>query len=410
LANAIFQLFEKVSGLGCNVAKCQMVTICCSQEEVALAHDLFPCPIKDCPMVYLGIPLSTSKMPKSVFQPLVDKMADKLSARKGHLMHRSDRLALIKSTLVAMPVYTMINHALPPWVTKAFVKIFKGFLWVDSEAAHGVKCLVAWDYVQRTLSLGGLGVKNLELMGRALRLRWLWLQHTDPSKTWASSPVHEDEPTRVFFRASATVMVRNSASTLFWEEQLLDGQGLQELASDLLAVVPARRRPRRTVQSALVDNAWLSDVQGPLTVPVIMQYVQVRELVDSFQLMEGDDMVAWRWCASGQFSSSSAYDVMFLGQSTMQGAKQLWKARALLEHKFFLWLAIQDRCWTNGRRFRHGLTDDANCALCLQHDEEINHLLLGCVYSREVWFLMLSKLGYQQLAPVVEEAATSCWL
>jgi hypothetical protein len=94
----------------------------------------------------------------------------------------------------------------------------------------------------------------------------------------------------------------------------------------------------------------------------------------------------------------------------MQGAKQLWKARALLEHKFFLWLAIQDRCWTNGRRFRHGLTDDANCALCLQHDEEINHLLLSCVYSREVWFLMLSKLGYQQLAPVVEEAATSCWL
>jgi hypothetical protein len=40
----------------------------------------------------------------------------------------------------------------------------------------------------------------------------------------------------------------------------------------------------------------------------------------------------------------------------------------------------------------------------LQHDEEIDHLLLGCVYSRKVWFLMLSKLGYQQLAPVVEEA------
>jgi hypothetical protein len=74
-----------------------------------------------------------------------------------------------------------------------------------------------------------------------------------------------------------------------------------------------------------------------------MQYVQVRELVNSFQLMEGDDTVAWRWCASGQFSSSSAYDVMFLRQSATQGAKQLWKVIAPPEDKFFLWLAIQDR-------------------------------------------------------------------
>jgi hypothetical protein len=206
---------------------------------------------------------------------------------------------------------------------------------------------VAWDYVQRPLSLGGLGVKNLELMGHALRLRCLWLQRTDPSKPCASMPVHEDEPTQAFFRASVTIKVRNVASTLFWEERWLDGQGLQELASDLLAIVLVQHM--RTVQSALVDNAWLSDVQGPLTVPVIMQYVQVRELVDSFQLMEGNNTVAWHWCASGQFSSSSAYDAMFLGQSTTQGAKQLWKASAPSEHNFFLWLAIHDRCWTNGR-------------------------------------------------------------
>jgi hypothetical protein len=224
-------------------------------------------------MVYLDILLSTGKMPKSVLQPLVDKMAHKLPAWKGRLMHCSGCLALIKSTLAAMPVYTAINHALLPWVTKAFVKIFKGFLWAGSEAVHGGKCLVAWDYVQRPLSLGGLGVKNLELMGRALRLQWL--QCTDPSKPWASMSVHKHEPTRAFFRASATVMVRNDASMLFWEERWLDGQGLQELAPDLLAVVPAQRMCRQTVQSALVDNAWLSDVHGSLTVLVIMQYVQV---------------------------------------------------------------------------------------------------------------------------------------
>jgi hypothetical protein len=88
----------------------------------------------------------------------------------------------------------------------------------------------------------------------------------------------------------------------------------------------------------------------------------------------------------------------FLGQSATQGAKQLWKARALAEYKFFFWLANQDRCWTNEHRHRHGLTDNVTCALCLQHDEEIGHLLLGCVYSREVWYLMLSGSGCQGLS------------
>jgi hypothetical protein len=94
--------------------------------------------------------------------------------------------------------------------------------------------------------------------------------------------------------------------------------------------------------------------------------------------------------------------------SSAIGAKQLWKDKAPVEYKFFLWLATQDRCWTNGRRHRHGLTDDVSCALCLQH-EEIDHLLLGCVYSHEVWFLMLSKFGWQQISSAVGDSVT-WWL
>jgi hypothetical protein len=97
-------------------------------------------------------------------------MADKLPAWKGYLMHRSKHLTLIKTTLVAMPVYTTISHGMSTWVIKALVRIFRAFLWSGSKSTHNGKCLVAWDQVQRPLSLGGLGVKDLKLMGRALRL------------------------------------------------------------------------------------------------------------------------------------------------------------------------------------------------------------------------------------------------
>jgi hypothetical protein len=124
-----------------------MVPIRCSPEQVQLAQELFPCPMKEFPISYLGMPLSMSMLPKEAFQPLVDKMADKLPVWNGHLMHWSWRLTLIKTTLAAMPVYTAISHALPAWLIKALIKIFRAFLWSGSESTHNGKCLVAWDQV-----------------------------------------------------------------------------------------------------------------------------------------------------------------------------------------------------------------------------------------------------------------------
>jgi hypothetical protein len=114
------------------------------------------------------MPLSTTRLPKASLQLLADKMADRLPSWKGRLMHQSVCLALIKTTPVAIPIYTAISHALPPWLMMVFMKISHSFLWSRTEVVHGVKCLVAWDKVQRSLALSGLGVCDLNLMGRAL--------------------------------------------------------------------------------------------------------------------------------------------------------------------------------------------------------------------------------------------------
>jgi len=76
---------------------------------------------------------------------------------------------------------------------------------------------------------------------------------------------------------------------------------------------------------------------------------------------------------------------MFLGSSPVRGAAQLWKMAALPRVRFFYWLALQDRCWTGERRHRHGLQPTDACITCDQEPETIDHILLGCAYSREVW-------------------------
>jgi hypothetical protein len=85
---------------------------------------------------------------------MVDKVADKLPAWEGRLMHRSDRLALIKSTLVAMHVYITITITLPGWLLKVLEKIMKGFLWSDTEVVQSNKCTVAWGQSATPIATG----------------------------------------------------------------------------------------------------------------------------------------------------------------------------------------------------------------------------------------------------------------
>jgi hypothetical protein len=119
LTRGIRDTFQKASGLACNLSKSQLVPIRCAEDQIAISLQDFPCQLATFPIKYLGMPLSVSKLPKTALQPLVDRVADKLPAWHGCLMHRSGRLTLIKTTLSAIPVYTSISLCLPQWLRKA---------------------------------------------------------------------------------------------------------------------------------------------------------------------------------------------------------------------------------------------------------------------------------------------------
>lgn len=49
------------------------------------------------------------------------------------------------------------------------------------------------------------------------------------------------------------------------------------------------------------------------------------------------------------------------------------------------------------------------CAFCDQGSETADHLLVGCVVSREVWFCSMP-LGLSSLSPAVDIALVHWWL
>jgi hypothetical protein len=133
----------------------------------------------------------------------------------------------------------------------------KAFLWCSSKSVQNEKCLVAWHRVQKPSYLGGLGVLDLEIMGRALRTRWLWLKRTDSDQPWAQLPVQEDPTTEAFFKASITCVIGNGRNTIFWSDPWLDGECIISLAPDLLGTVSRRQQRQRMVATGLLNNEWI---------------------------------------------------------------------------------------------------------------------------------------------------------
>jgi hypothetical protein len=96
--------------------------------------------------------------------------------------------------------------------------------------------------------------------------------------------------------------------------------------------------------------------------------------------------------------------------TSLQSAKELWKAWALPKCKFFFWLLLHDRRWTAARRKRRGLQDEDVCALCDQEQETAQHLAGECVFAREVWYRVLAPIGLELLTPQPRTSFLDWWL
>jgi hypothetical protein len=111
-------------------------------------------------------------------------------------------------------IYPAMAVDFPQWAYKAVDKIRRGYLWRGRREAKGGHCLVAWSVVCRPLQLGGLGISNFTILNWALRVRWLWLQKTEPHRPWSSLRLQVPDQVRALFSMAVTTQVGNGDDTI----------------------------------------------------------------------------------------------------------------------------------------------------------------------------------------------------
>ncbi|WVZ79231.1 hypothetical protein U9M48_026835 [Paspalum notatum var. saurae] len=341
------------------------------RPDITEVQAFLACKVQEFPCRYLGLPLSVKKLPKAEYYDIIDKIADRLPGWKAAMLHPAGRVTLVRSVLSAIPIYQLMALELPKWVIKAINKLRRAFLWKGRKAINGGHWLVAWDRVQRPLDLGGLGILDLETMGWALVM---------------------------------------GSSTLFWSDNWLYGKSLYDLAPSLHNLVSKRIIKRRTVRDALDNNSWVRDIRGGMTAAALMEYLHLWDILAEVELHPGiEDQHIWTPPSTGEFSTKSAYRRFFAGAIDFEPWRLIWKTWAPPRCKFFIWLAVLNRCWTADRLARRGLEHPERCPLCDQEDETVQHLLTSCVFARSVWFAVLEKVGLQQATPGLSDTIFADW-
>ncbi|XP_034700238.1 uncharacterized protein LOC117925348 [Vitis riparia] len=164
-------IFGSASGLRINLAKSEIIPVGEVDEILEMAVEL-GCKVGQLPSTYLGLPLGAPNKAGYVWDGVEERMRWKLALWKRQYISKGGRITLIKSTLTSMPLYQLSLFRMPKVVARRLEKLQRDFLWGGGSMERKAH-LVSWERVCVSKKKGGLGLRKLVHLNKALLGKWV---------------------------------------------------------------------------------------------------------------------------------------------------------------------------------------------------------------------------------------------
>lgn len=107
---------------------------------------------------------------------VLDKLKSKLNGYKANKISHAGRLVLIKSVLAALHVYYMSNILFSKKMLAKMNAVIRDFWWTGVQEENQKKPLYlkAWAEICKSKKEGGLGIRNLEAINKAILVNYAW--------------------------------------------------------------------------------------------------------------------------------------------------------------------------------------------------------------------------------------------
>lgn len=158
--------YSRGSGQLINWDKSSVFFINTSEDRRKKICRILGCHVGKLPSTYLGLPLGMTPL-DSFWNGIMERFSKKLAGWKGAILSQAEKYQLVKSILQNLPIYALSLFTILVKYAERMEKIQRYFLWMGDERNKRYP-LVAWDKVCLPKKNGGLGIRKLIHLNKAL--------------------------------------------------------------------------------------------------------------------------------------------------------------------------------------------------------------------------------------------------
>ncbi|CAA7013480.1 unnamed protein product [Microthlaspi erraticum] len=410
----VLKVFEGTSGLALSLQKSCLFLDGNNQEltlnlasSLGLVHGALP-------VRYLGLPLMPHKLRPVDYQRLIDRVRSRICSWTARRLSFAGRLQLIQSVIYGIISFWSAAFPLPKKCLHKLEQMCNAFLWNGvPDSARGAR--VSWASVCSPKSAGGLGLRRLEDMNQVFGLKLIWMLFASNGSLWVAWAHKYVLRGKLFWSPSLRVngswiwrsllklrevarphlfcKVNSGNLALFWYD---NWSGLGPLVDLTGANGPRVTGIQRlaTVRQACHNDSWaLTGGRHPI----------LRLLKDCLpsdvpsSLNDIRDVFLWKNSPAdppGEFSSSKTWDFLHPAGPNLNWTKQLWFKERIPKYAFIMWIVMRDRLLTRDKLRSWGLEVPSVCLLYNSFPETKAHLIMECIFSKEVWMAFFQNSGF----------------
>lgn len=153
---ALLQGFELASGLKVNFHKSSLIGVNVPQDFMEAACGFLNCREGSLPFNYLGLSVGANSKKVSTWDPMLEKLRNRLNAWGSRYVSLGGCIVLINSVLNAIPIFFLSFLKIPAKVLRMVTRIQREFLWGGVGGGRKI-CWVKWSKICSPRTKGGLG-------------------------------------------------------------------------------------------------------------------------------------------------------------------------------------------------------------------------------------------------------------
>ncbi|KAL2228339.1 UNVERIFIED_CONTAM: hypothetical protein Sindi_1813600 [Sesamum indicum] len=305
--------------------------------------------LKCLPITYLGAPLHKGHKKKILFEPLIDKIRNRINGWEHIHLSQGGRLQLIKSVLSSMPVYLLQVLSPPIGTMQKIEQLFAKFFWgttTDHRKIHWTK----WAFICYPCEEGGLGIRNIRDTVTAFSHK-LWWRLRQNNSLWASFTISryckkstpastKDKPndSNIWRRICSIKSI--SQENIFWSL----GAGNVSLWYDCwlpAGTLQSLIQPNRA-SNALVNNFWNNHTWDISKLKEVVPQ-HIIELILQIPINpQHQDFMHWKPSPHGFFSTKSAREITRDHKPSLPIFKNLWSPLVRPTISIFIWKVLHN--------------------------------------------------------------------